>query len=379
MRAPRRRALLLISLGLIVGLTATGWWLFSSERHDPPKVTLRSSQGSVNAIAYSPDGRYLAVANGPNVTLWDRSTWQPVRTIESPTAEHVSSIAYSPDGASLALGCFNEHVSVWDTSRGDRRLILREEQKDSDPRQWFGRRILSLCFSRDGRTLAAAHTPVSSDGNPSSEVRLWDTTTGNETRVLRGQPQPKSSSDSRPDWVMGIAFSPDGTLLASGDMRGKVKLWNAADGSHQRDLPRRGSVLALAFSPKGGVLAYGGEWSDAADVATLLDLASGLETRFPGSSSNNIGTYVSCLAFSPDGRTLATGEMMKDGKGPYRVRLWDVSTRTLIGVYWCECLVNAVAFSRDGTELAAGCEAVGPERVGEVRIWDVPPKHDAAR
>ncbi|AMV30294.1 translocation protein TolB [Gemmata sp. SH-PL17] len=366
MKVRTRWIFLLIAIALVVvgtvGATAV-WWHIDRNRLDPPKATLLAPEGTVSTIAFSPDGRCLAAGSGHAIVVWDRATQQPVRTLNHPATAAVVSVAYSPDGKRLASGCIDGHLAVWGVERGEKQLTLQEGGYGPPPNRETERCVAAVRFSPDGRNVAAAHHPSSGDAVP-SEARVWDAVNGKEKLVLNGHR----------GRVKAVAYSPDGMYLVSGDDKGDVKLWDSVDGSLRRNLPQRHNILALSFVPKCGMVAYGGGWSEATDVVTMCDTVTGSETRFPGLPPNSIGTYVMCLAFSPDSRTMATGEVLKDGKHPHCVRLWDVPTGRLIRVFRCPYSVNAVAFSPDGTELAAGCTDNVSAGVSEIRVWDVPPK-----
>jgi WD40 repeat protein len=389
MRVRTRRAVLLLAIVLLAATAATAWWLVPRDHVEPAKVTLRTPGGYAGTVAYSPDGQYLAAGGGRAVIVWDRTTWQQVRTLDHPTSDYVTSIAYSPDGGMLAAGCHDGHLAVSDAGRGERRLVLQEGGDRQGFDRGIDRSITAVRFSPDGRTVAAAHHPWGGSQTAPSEVRLWDATSGKENLVLKDPHGSETIGKEKPvprpygAWVKSIAFSHEGTLLATAGQGGDVKLWNPADGSHRRDLPSRGqAVEAVAFAPKGGIVAYGGYWSDTMDVATLFDLTAGSEGRLRGQPEEHYLTYVTSLAFSPDGRTLATGELSKEGtmKNPDLVRLWDVRTGRPIGVLRCDrrSRVNAVAFSPDGSELAAACGNGIPTEAGEVRVWDVPARPGGA-
>lgn len=148
--------------------------------------------------------------------------------------------------------------------------------------------------------------------------------------------------------VHGVAFSPDGTILASASGDNSTKLWRVSDGSLVRSA--LGSAIAVAFHPNGDLFAIGGyrearicRVSDGAVLYTLSDTSD----------------WVSGIAFSPDGATLATGSQSGI------VKFWRVSNGTVIrtviaGNSW------SVSFSPDGSTLAVG----GPGGVRLIRFSD---------
>lgn len=151
--------------------------------------------------------------------------------------------------------------------------------------------------------------------------------------------------------VGAVAFSPDGSVLASGDSDGRVRLWEVSTGRELHRLSRHtDSVQSLAFSPDGQTLASGGDNS-----VWLWELRTGQPLhRLEGHSD-----AVRFLVFSPDGRTLASGGADK------AVRLWEVSTGKAL--HRMEGLANPVlAFSPDGKLLASGGDASS-----KTRFWEV--------
>src|SRR5262249_40410638 len=109
-----------------------------------------------------------------------------------------------------------------------------------------------------------------------------------------------------------VAFSPDGKTLASGGMDGTIRLWNPADGKERITMSRRGLVETMGFRPDGKALAVAGQPSGGGE---LWDVGRGRRRAALAGHTRRIF----CLAFSPDGKTMASGSL--DGT----VRLWDAT------------------------------------------------------
>jgi hypothetical protein len=175
-------------------------------------------------------------------------------------------------------------------------------------------------------------------------VRLWDATSGQELRSLQGHTRE----------VSAVAFSPDGTCLASADYGGLVRLWDCRTGQELRTLSHGGTVYGVAFSPDGTSLA------SASDDRTvrLWDTATGQELF---SMKGHTGAVIS-VAFSADGTRLASAS------GDKTVRLWDTSSGQELRTFKGHTdPVYRVAFSPDSTQIAsAGQDAT-------VRFWDARP------
>jgi parallel beta-helix repeat protein len=194
--------------------------------------------------------------------------------------------------------------------------------------------VLSVAFSPDGKVLAS--------GCYDNTIKLWDVATGTLLRTLAGHIS----------WVLSVAFSPDGKILASGSYQ-EIKLWDVATGTLLRTLQgHTGDVESVAFSPDGKILASG-SWDK---TIKLWDVAKGTEIRtLTGHTSS-----VYSVAFSPDGKILASGSLDNT------IKLWDVATGTLLRTFKGHTYyVYSVAFSPDGKILASGSWD------NTIKLWDV--------
>ena len=304
----------------------------------------------------------------------------------------VKSVAFSPDGKFLASGSAQGTIKLWNVAT---RRNIRTLNDD--------RRVASVAFSPNGHILASHSHDVNlwdvstgqniatlfrtygggavgfspdgtilASGSPDNKVRLWDVSTHGEiTTFVHGQIGPSLHT---------VAFSPDNTILASGSGDGKIKLWSVANYQEIVTLETHSEgVLSVAFSPDGKLLASAEitqdptdySWDSSVklwDVKTKRDVATiEADTTVFGESY-----WFQSVAFSPSGAFLATGS------ADNTVKLWDVETRRKVASLGhanhtsggCIGGVHSVTFSPDGAIIASGAH-VGNcgGSVGASRPW----------
>jgi WD40 repeat protein len=249
-------------------------------------------------------------------------------TLASPVDPQPAKVAFSPDGTILAVGDDkSDRTTLWNLSRRQLTATLVHPPFQPPAGDLAGIPTANeVAFSRDGAMVAEA--------DDIGSAYVWDVPDGHLVETL---------ADPDSIGVQGIAFSPDGTLIATADFDGAF-LWGIHSGKLTATLtpPDNLGGNSVAFSPDGTLLALG----DGTDTY-LWDVASKKVVRTLGDTASG---GVLELAFSPDGRILAAG----DGNG--RTYLWNVATGQRIAILAprVRVLDLAVAFSPDGRLLAVG-------------------------
>jgi WD40 repeat protein/serine/threonine protein kinase len=318
--------------------------------------TLTGHTNKIGAVAYSPDGQLLATASEDKVVkLWNAQTGQEIATLTN-QATPVTSVAFHPLGQQLASADSSGKIRIWNLDRATSRAGSRR------PILWtaHGGEISCLVFSPD------ASGPWLASAGLDGKVKLWDSTTGRELRVL---PAPRDDSGAKAARghqgpVKSLAFSHDGKLLASaggpGARAGEVIIWDPVAGEERYTFTGLNDrMVSVAFN-KNGHLAAG-----CYDGTLRIWTKPRPDLPFAGEPlhlrADAQGIYA--LAYSGNGQHLATAG--RDG----RIRLWNNNggqeTLTLPASPISECVV----FSKDSQWLAAAVgDRGGP---GKVVLWSL--------
>jgi len=281
-------------------------------------------EGAVNAVALSPEGKFLATGGADKrVHVWDIAKGKEIG--ESPALKGaIHALAFAPDSKTLVSGSADKTVRIWQIDPV--KELQKFEAKDGA--------VNAVAYSSDAKLIAS--------GGADKLIHIWDPDKGVEVRSLKGHE----------NGVTALAFSPTGKRIVSGSKDRTVRVWDV-DGSKEsfQYLVHQGWVLSVAFAPDGQTVA-----SSSRDQSIIFfDVVSQRKTL-------RVQTYegaIPAIAFSPDGKVLASAG--KDQK----VHFWDLFTgKDTYQVAGLKTGLSAVAFSKIGNILAAGGDD------GSAAAWD---------
>lgn len=352
-----------------LALSPTGRWLASSsldaticlwdlQNLDQPPHMLQGHSQRVWSIAFSPEGQTLASSSeDQTIKLWDMATGNCYQTVQA-HFQSVNTVTFSADGTRLASGGYDQIIRIWqlepsklEHSTGSHtRSLLQLSQPCLQALQGHSGTLTALRFSPDGQRLASS--------SYDHQAKLWDVATGQCLKTLQ----------SHCNRLWSICFNPSGTLLATGGDDRAVKLWDVATGQCLKTLQgHTNAVLSLAVASE-GLLASGHEdetvklWDP--QTEKILQTLRGHRNRVWSVSFAPQAT-VQWLGLSRS-ESQVQADILISGSADHTIRIWNGRTgeclRTLHGH---NSWVWSVACSPCGRYLASGSY----DRT--IKIWDI--------
>lgn len=293
----------------------------------------------IEAAAISPDRRTIVTKQDFSLRVRDASTGKELRKIELQRANSYSRnewLAFTPDGKAIAVTSQGKVIHLIDFESGKTIRDFRHDNPESVLSSSFST-VLGIAFSQDGKLMASGGFD-NEKGN--YFARLWEVETGKELRrFMHGK---------RSYGIRSLAFSPDAKTLATRAHDGRLRLFDVDTGKELKTLPKDGGGRkpgSVAFSPDGRTVAAAG------DSIRLYDAATGEERlRIDRRQARH-------LQFADGGRTL-TGAFMG---AIYR---WDTATGKSVTPEAGDSIVEQILVTSDGRRVVTRGQS------GDAHIWD---------
>lgn len=293
-------------------------------------ITSKSVFRGETHILYSPNGEQLAIAGGASVGIYDTTSGELISelTIENHRASFYG-LCWTSDGSRLSAATLDPAVVTWNSETGE--LVRRFEVQKG--------RSFSHCptLSADGKTLVAS---------TANTIHVWEFTSGKHLNDI----------ELEADLFQNIVLTPDNKTLIAGSQDGNIHIVDFETGELKRKI--EGGLWierSMAVSPDFKTVAIGAVYP----TIRQWDIETGQE-KYPELTSFGHNAEVQCVAYSPDGRLIASG-------GPnHQINLWDASSGKLIRKLPSESSANHLAFTPSGQQLLTSWS-----NSGLIRVWDV--------
>ena len=278
------------------------------------------------SITFSPDGKSL-LANGSEdntIGLWDIASGEEVLALGARAT--ILSVAISPDGNYFFIGETDSYMTILD---------IRAGEYIGEVNSITGNAITSISVSSDGTLVATGSY---------KDATIWDVKT--QEAIL---------SLEHPDWVNGVAISPNGKYLVTGGGDFIARIWDIKTGEQSRALVGHTDIVtSVAYSPDGSQVLTGSK-----DNTTRLWNA---DVNYNQRIFNTRTDAVWDVAFSPDGKSIVTGS---HDPNDHNYKIWDLETGRQIGSLAGDtAFSSSISYSNDGNFILTS------NVDGSVRIWD---------
>ena len=296
-----------------------------------PKAILAGVSGDVRGLAFSPDGKRVAVSTGQVIKIWEWESGKEVASIQGGIGA-----AFSSDGALIAYPgqdeSYSDGLMIWDIAANKKKLFIA------------GDNVQAPAFSPDGKSIAAAI---------GSRVNMWKLPAGEELPALK---------DGHKCSISAIVFSKDGKTLISADGKGVMSRWELSEtgGVKKGEFKyanEEAQINSLTESDDG-------KWVAASTGDGMIVILDAPTMAQSGSiKAHKDGLRVKSISFSPDNKTIASA---CSGVEDLEIKFWDVTTRQqIVAFIGHENGVNSVAYSPDGKWLASGSDDK------TAKVWEV--------
>jgi WD40 repeat protein len=320
----------LLFMALLAAVSQTGWEPDGAAH----KLVLRGKSEHTGAMAFSPDGRRFAAADGKEIVIWDTENARELMRLRAVNVikrvrDGVTALAFNADGTLIASGNYNGVLKVWDTATGKERLSIKAQ----DP-------VIALGFDADNKSLISISGP-DLWAVPTYEINVRDLSTGKETRTIRGQ--------GASFGFQGLSLSPNGRLVAAVSFSEGLTIWDVTTGRKRYtfDEPIYGMPVFTPDSNSFATFVSG-------EAIIVWEAATGKAMRSLKLPSKD--HYARGLAFSPDGKHLSAivGRIGTLDHTPETsaLHVWEVASGKEILRKEIKGRVGRSVFSRDGNRRA---------------------------
>ncbi|MER0247258.1 caspase family protein [Streptomyces sp. HSW2009] len=333
--------------------------LWDVSRPAVPRKAHAMELGSSAVLAFHPRKRLLAVQSTDGFTVWDVADADEPRRLAHRTVPRATAytLAFSPDGRTVATGDKRGSLRLWDLTAPARPRLRTQQQVVT------GVEVISVGFNRDGTLLATGNGRHGRNGRLLPQVKVWD---------VREPDRPVVRGTGTSESVMAVAFHPKRDLLVATGGLGTMEWWSVNPGGRLRAIRPKGepdlgwgstSLPSLSFHRDGTELAAASDGGSA-----LIRRVGPRESSLPAETERwddlPAGEPVQAVAYSPDGRYLAAGEVHGT------VRLWpERPPAPAVRGDLVSSLFTGASTSRDG-KLLLTTENEGDDSY-VTHVWDI--------